>query len=97
MGIIILLIIGSLILCQIIIAIIEENKRSIRNNVMKEVLKNFDIQKQKEEIISINNNFVPKEMRCSECKGILVHHIGKFGEFWGCSNFPNCRFTKTKL
>jgi len=97
MEVIILLIIGGLILWGIIAAIVEKIRQPIKDNATKEALKNFDIQKQKEEILSVNNNFVPEEMRCPECKGILVRRIGRFGQFWGCSNFPNCRFTKNKL
>ena len=31
--------------------------------------------------------------RCPKCGGNLVQRQGKFGSFWGCSNYPNCRFT----
>ncbi|MCI8327868.1 MAG: DNA polymerase III subunit epsilon [Lachnospiraceae bacterium] len=31
---------------------------------------------------------------CPKCGGELKKRNGKFGEFYGCSNFPNCRFTK---
>jgi len=34
------------------------------------------------------------EKVCPECGGELVKRNGKFGEFWGCSNFPGCRYTK---
>ena len=31
---------------------------------------------------------------CPRCKtGIMVKRNGKNGEFWGCSNYPNCRMT----
>ena len=31
---------------------------------------------------------------CPRCKtGVMVKRSGKNGEFWGCSNFPNCRMT----
>ena len=34
------------------------------------------------------------EYKCPRCnQGILVKRKGKNGEFWGCSNFPNCRMT----
>lgn len=32
--------------------------------------------------------------QCPMCGGILIRRNGKFGEFWGCSNFPQCRYTK---
>ena len=31
---------------------------------------------------------------CPRCKHTLVKRNGKFGEFWGCSEFPNCRYTE---
>ena len=30
---------------------------------------------------------------CPRCGGQLVLRSGKCGEFWGCSNFPRCRYT----
>ena len=32
---------------------------------------------------------------CPRCGGTLVERHGKNGTFWGCSNFPKCRFTKS--
>ncbi|MDE5714956.1 MAG: NERD domain-containing protein [Anaeroplasmataceae bacterium] len=29
---------------------------------------------------------------CPRCGGNLVKRNGKYGEFFGCSNFPNCKF-----
>lgn len=31
---------------------------------------------------------------CPYCGGTLVKRYGKHGAFWGCSNFPTCRYTK---
>jgi DNA helicase IV len=32
---------------------------------------------------------------CPDCRrGTLRKHSGKFGEFWGCSNYPGCRYTR---
>ncbi|MBQ8728614.1 MAG: topoisomerase DNA-binding C4 zinc finger domain-containing protein, partial [Oscillospiraceae bacterium] len=27
------------------------------------------------------------------CGGSLVERRGRYGTFWGCSNYPKCRFT----
>lgn len=32
--------------------------------------------------------------KCLKCNGYLIKRKGKFGQFYGCSNFPKCRFTK---
>ncbi len=31
---------------------------------------------------------------CPNCGGVLVKRKGKFGEFWGCSSYPRCRYTR---
>lgn len=32
--------------------------------------------------------------KCPQCGGNLVARSGQYGKFYGCSNFPKCRFTK---
>ncbi|MBR4879766.1 MAG: NERD domain-containing protein [Clostridia bacterium] len=36
------------------------------------------------------------EATCPECGGELVLRSGKFGEFYGCSNYPQCKYTRNK-
>ena len=31
---------------------------------------------------------------CSKCGGRLIERRGKYGSFYGCSNYPKCKFTK---
>ena len=31
---------------------------------------------------------------CPRCGQMLVRRKGKFGEFWGCSGYPGCRYTE---
>lgn len=33
---------------------------------------------------------------CDKCGAPMVLKKGKYGDFYGCSNYPNCRFTKQK-
>ncbi|MEE1207175.1 MAG: NERD domain-containing protein [Muribaculaceae bacterium] len=33
---------------------------------------------------------------CPRCGGKLVERAGRYGNFYGCSNYPNCRFTRNK-
>lgn len=47
----------------------------------------------KTEYIEENANDAKK---CPECGGNLILRKGKFGEFYGCSNYPNCKYTKQK-
>ena len=32
--------------------------------------------------------------RCPRCGGLLKKRNGRFGAFYGCSNFPQCRYTR---
>lgn len=34
------------------------------------------------------------DLKCPQCGGNLVQREGKFGKFFGCSNYPKCKFTK---
>jgi len=47
------------------------------------------------ELENIKNND-NQAVRCSECGGEMVLRKGKYGEFYGCINFPECR-NKEKL
>ena len=33
---------------------------------------------------------------CPACGGTLILRKGKYGKFYGCSNYPSCKFTKRK-
>lgn len=35
-----------------------------------------------------------KEILCPECGQPLKKRSGRYGEFWGCSGFPRCRYTR---
>ncbi len=35
--------------------------------------------------------------KCEKCGGEMVVRTGKFGEFYACSNYPSCKFTKQKI
>ena len=49
-------------------------------------------------INSIGERFIDKEATmqngiCPHCGGRLVLRNGKYGQFYGCSNYPRCKFT----
>jgi ssDNA-binding Zn-finger/Zn-ribbon topoisomerase 1 len=31
---------------------------------------------------------------CPRCNGVLIERNGPYGRFWGCSNFPRCKFVQ---
>jgi len=43
-----------------------------------------------------NNEYFKNEEKekCPKCGGDLIERRGKYGKFFGCSNFPKCRFIK---
>ncbi|MGI2270001.1 topoisomerase DNA-binding C4 zinc finger domain-containing protein [Staphylococcus cohnii] len=45
-------------------------------------------------IISINPDYTNNE-KCPRCNSELVVRTGKNGQFLGCSNYPNCKYTKS--
>lgn len=52
------------------------------------------------QIVSSSSSIVKEQLavtsneKCPRCGGDLVRRNGKNGQFWGCSNFPKCRFTR---
>jgi hypothetical protein len=34
-----------------------------------------------------------KALLCPKCEGKLVKRTGQYGEFYGCSNYPQCKYT----
>lgn len=55
-----------------------------RKEVTKDVSKEIEI-----------NPIPKKENVCPKCGSKLVKRNGKYGEFFGCLNFPNCKYTQS--
>lgn len=34
-----------------------------------------------------------KDLQCPHCQTLLVKRAGRYGEFYGCKNYPKCKFT----
>ncbi|PIU15751.1 type I DNA topoisomerase [bacterium (Candidatus Gribaldobacteria) CG08_land_8_20_14_0_20_39_15] len=50
--------------------------------------------KEKEKSV-VKIDFTEKTDRiCPECGGIIIIRLGRFGKFYACSKFPNCKFTE---
>jgi len=39
----------------------------------------------------------PAAVLCPECKLGMVIRKGKYGIFWGCQDYPNCRGTRDNM
>lgn len=52
----------------------------------------------KQQVISYKDGLeeMAKQNLCPYCKTELVLRSGKTGEFYGCKNYPKCRFTRKK-
>jgi restriction system protein len=37
---------------------------------------------------------IEKLKKCPQCNGNLIERQGKFGKFYGCSNYPKCQYTE---
>lgn len=40
------------------------------------------------------SNKTDEDIMCPDCGGLLVKRKGKYGNFIGCSNYPDCRYTR---
>lgn len=64
---------------------------------IEDIKKKYDIQENKPETVAEENKAEEKGKLCPKCGGKLVLRTTKNGEhkgekFWGCSNFPKCRY-----
>lgn len=59
----------------------KENRKQHRRDILS-------VKKQKKDAISSG--------KCPRCGGILVLRKGKYGSFYGCSNYPKCNYTLNK-
>lgn len=69
----------------------------IYNAIFKQDLNGIEIEEQ--HIQTVKNNIAKQnesidQGKCPRCSGELVLRNGKYGQFYGCSNYPRCRFTQ---
>ena len=66
-----------------------------------EVILHNNIREFVDDELHVNNIYVSKSVAynkvalgvCPQCGGNLIMRTGKYGTFYGCSNYPKCRFT----
>jgi hypothetical protein len=64
-----------------------EFNREFGKQAQKNVVKNARKSKERDRNALFNGI-------CPRCGGELVKRKGKYGNFWGCANFPRCKYTK---
>ena len=74
----------------------EKDVSLIFDKISKMDLNGIEIEKR--HIQSIEERYEEQEVtiqggKCPRCGGQLKLRNGKYGQFYGCSNYPQCRFT----
>lgn len=75
----------------------EERKQAVFNYIQEHQYEGKEIRREhKENVIAIKaaKEEEEKENLCPYCKTPLVLRKGKFGEFYGCSGYPKCKYTR---
>ncbi len=74
---------------------VQRRRRRKLDEMARDILADFDFDKEKREIKSIGSRYVSSKYRCPECSGMLVLiRGGPYGSFWGCNHYPECKYTK---
>jgi predicted RNA-binding Zn-ribbon protein involved in translation (DUF1610 family) len=71
----------------------------IHNLLNQFIISKKEIQKAHKKYVKRNIKRSKKDSRphiCPKCGGKLVIRNGKYGDFYACSGFPECRYTKKK-
>lgn len=58
----------------------KDSRKQHVHNVQGQIYRNY---------VSVSNGYCPR------CGGKLVLRSGQYGQFYGCSNYPRCRYTHT--
>lgn len=74
------------------IAIAQENWVDVVNRFYKPFAK--ELEKAEKEIEKVQLKDEPAGFDCEECGNPMLIKLGKYGKFYACSNFPDCRNTK---
>ncbi len=59
--------------------------------------KNDEEKEPEEEIETKKQPQAPVDMKCEKCGADMVLRTGKFGSFYACSRYPECKFTKARV
>lgn len=74
------------------IAIAQENWVDVVDKFYKPFAKELEIAEKEIEKIKLKDE--PAGFDCEECGNPMLIKLGKYGKFYACSNFPECRNTK---
>ncbi|HCM90144.1 MULTISPECIES: type I DNA topoisomerase [Vagococcus] len=74
------------------IAIAQENWVDVVDKFYKPFAKELEIAEKEIEKVQLKDE--PAGFDCEECGNPMLIKLGKYGKFYACSNFPECRNTK---
>lgn len=85
------------VILLVVSLIVHRNKKNI-TEVEKptEVMVAHKHDKEDKNPIKVVNQNSKNEDYCPYCRGKLVQRKGPYGRFIGCSNFPECKYTRNK-
>ncbi len=78
---------------RVIVDYLQENNIDSHDS-RKEHVKSIKQEKAGKQTDAANDQAAVQEGICPKCGGNLIERDGKYGKFYGCSNYPKCRFTK---
>lgn len=67
----------------------KEDNKKIESSI-KQLNKNLKVSNIENERRIENDKYI-----CPLCQGEVIIKKGKYGLFWGCSNYPRCKYTKS--
>jgi len=74
-----------------------EQVNAISNQLSEFIINDKKVKKEHKKYVKRNireRNQNIKSLICPNCGGKLVVRKGKYGKFYGCSNFPKCKFSQ---
>ncbi|MGX7023876.1 type I DNA topoisomerase [Vagococcus hydrophili] len=74
------------------IAIAQENWVDVVDKFYKPFAKELEVAEKEIEKVQLKDE--PAGFDCEECGNPMLIKLGKYGKFYACSNFPDCRNTK---
>ncbi len=85
------------VILMVVLLLIYKNKKKI-NEVEKpmEVMVTPPLENDVKNAIKVDNQNSNIEDSCPYCCGKLVQRKGPYGYFLGCSNYPECKYTRNK-
>ena len=88
-----LIFIGLIIIIIITNYLINLIRQKIRDKAAKMILKDFNYEEEKNDILKINALIKEKHSYCPICSKPLNIKTWKHGQFIWCSAYPNCTFS----